>query len=150
MQLRAGLVAAGAFVAGFALAPAPVFAACLLAVGTPGLLGLSSDGRTLSSANGLGSIIEVNNVTLGSVIRLSNLRLESAAGVPAGATFTGSYTATTLLGQTSGTFTNASPGQITLNLVTGLATVITLHNTAYSASGFRQGTYFMKTSVTCT
>lgn len=144
-----GAICGAVLAAGLALQPAQ--AACLLAVPTPGLLGLSANGQTLSSTNGLASIIEVTNVSLAPFsIQLSNLRLESAAGVPADVALTGSYSALTLAGPVSGTISNASPGVINLNFVTGLAVTITLHNSAASATGFRQGTYIMKTSITCT
>lgn len=142
-------LAGAALAAAFALQPAQ--AACLLAVPTPGLLSLSADGRTLTSTSGLPSIIEVSNVSLAPfTIKLSNLRLESAAGVPVDVALSGTYSALTLSGPVSGTISNSSPGFINLNLVTGLAVTITLNNTATSATGFRQGTYTMKTSITCT
>lgn len=148
MQLRAAL-AGIALAAGLALHPAQ--GACLLAIPTPGVLGLSADGKTLSSTNGLASIIEISNVSLAPFsIQLSNLRLVSAAGVPADVTLTGSYSALTLAGPVSGTISSGHAGVINLNLITGLSVTITLHNTAHSLTGFRQGTYSMKTSVTCT
>ena len=149
MQL--GSVAAGA-VLWLCLAVQPALAACLVAIPTPGLLGLSNDGKTLGSAVGLGvpSIVTVSNLPLGaSSINIGNLRLESASGVPPGATLSGSYSASWLLGGTSGAVSNGSPGVIHLNLISALAVTITLHNSAVSASGFRQGSYAMKTSVTC-
>jgi len=127
-------------------------AACLVGISTPGLLGLSQDGKTLSSAGGLGtpSIVTISNLPIGtSTITLANPRLDSPGGTTPGATLSGTYAASWLLGGSNGSITPNTPGAFQISLLSSLAVTITLNNTAFSTGGFRQGTHTMKTSVTC-
>lgn len=144
MQLNAALLAL------LLLGPAPAMA-CTIGIGTPGLLGLSADGRALGSANGLGAVILISDLNLlggPSTITLSNTRLDSApAGAPPPDSFSGTYTARWLLNSSSGPLAPSASFQVTP--VLGLVVTIDLNVAAHSAAGFRQGSYSLKTSVTC-
>jgi hypothetical protein len=131
----------------------PVQAACTVGVPTPGVLKLSPDGKTLSSgqAGGLASIIVISDITLqlgGTDITLSNLRLDTQpAGFAEPITLAASYSANWLLGSSSGSLMPSAT--FTVPAVTGLVVTITLNNSVTSNTGFRQGAYATKTSVTC-
>ena len=149
MQLSAPLLAAVAMV----LFAGPVQAACTVGVPTPGLLGLSADGRTLGSgqSGGLASVIVISDISLqlgGTDITLSNLRLDTQpAGFVEPVTLAASYSASWLLGSSSGAL--APTATFTVPAVTGLVVTITLNNSITSNTGFRQGGYATKTSIAC-
>jgi len=126
--------------------------ACDVQISTPGLLGLSGDGRTLSSANGLPAIAVISDLNLlaPTTITISGIRLDQApGGFAAPLTYAGSYVANaTLLGTSSGTIAPSASFQVPAIL--NLVVTLTIHNSVTSTSGFPQGPYTMKTSVTCT
>ncbi len=125
--------------------------ACDVQISTPGTLGLSGDGRTLSSASGLATIAIISNLNLLSptTITISNVRLDQTpAGFSAPVTYGGAYSASWLLTGTSGTLAPSASFQVPAIL--NLVVTLTIHNSVTSTSGFRQGTYTTKTSVTCT
>jgi len=127
--------------------------ACTVAVATPGILALASNGQTLSSSNsgGVASVLAISDLDLdlnGRRITVSNLRLDSTpAGFAAPVTYAASYTATWLLGSASGSL--ASNPSFNVPPVLDLVVTLTLHNTVTSTTGFRQGNYSTKTTVTC-
>ena len=131
----------------------PVQAACTIGVPTPGVLKLSSDGKTLGSgqSGGLASTIVISDITLqlgGTDITLSNLRLDTQpAGFAEPVTLAASYSANWLLGSSSGALTPTAT--FTVPAVTGLVVTITLNNSVTSNTGFRQGSYATKTSIQC-
>jgi hypothetical protein len=131
----------------------PVQAACTIGVPTPGLLRLSTDGKTLSSSQsgGVASIIVISDITLqlgGTDITLSNLRLDTQpAGFTEPITLAASYSANWLLGSSSGSLTPTAT--FTVPAVTGLVVTVTLNNSVTSNTGFRQGAYATKTSIQC-
>ena len=126
--------------------------ACDIQISTPGTLGLSSDGRTLSSVSGLPTVVIISDLSLLSptTITISNIRLTDApAGFASPVTFSGTYDATwTLLGQSNGPISPTAT--FSAGPILNLAITITIHNTVTSANGFKQGTYKTKTTVTCT
>lgn len=147
MQLRRTLLAVSL---GLVVLPA---AACDIAVPTPGILALSSNGQSLSSSNpgGLATVIVISSLSIlsSTTITISNTRLDQTPGGfngPVG--YAASYTAVWALGSASGSLTN-NPS-FTVPPVLNLAVTITLHNSVTTTTGFRQGNYTTKTSVTCT
>lgn len=145
MQLIAAVVAI--------LLCGPAEAACTVGVPTPGLLGLSADGKTLGSgqSGGAASIIVISDISLqlgGTDITLSNLRLDTQpAGFAEPVTLAASYSASWLLGSASGSL--APTATFTVPAITGLVVTITLNNSVTSNTGFRQGGYATKTSIAC-
>jgi hypothetical protein len=127
--------------------------ACSIGVTTAGLLGLSADGQTLSSANsgGLASVLAISDLDLdlnGTTITISSTRLDTTpAGFAAPVSYAAAYSATWLLGSASGSLA-ASPSFV-VPPVLNLVVTLTLHNTVTSATGFQQGTYTTKTTITC-
>jgi hypothetical protein len=149
MQLRAAIGAAAVLTM---LLSGSTLAACTVAVSTPGILTLSSDGTKLSSQTGVASVMTISNLSLfGSTITISAPQLTGGPVVP-GAVLEESYSASWLLGvgsSNSGGFVSTSrsfavPG------VASLVVTIILDNRVTSASGFSQGTYTSKTAVDCT
>jgi hypothetical protein len=146
MQLARLAVLLGALLA----APAE---ACTIGVSTPGVLKLSGDGHTLSSGNsgGVASVLAISNLDLdlnGTTITISNTRLDTTpAGFAAPVSYAATYTAAWLLSGASGSL--ASNPSFTVPPVLNLVVTVTLHNTVTSATGFRQGNYTSKTTVTC-
>jgi hypothetical protein len=124
---------------------------CDVALSTPGILKLSSDGATLSSTNGgVATVVVVSNLNLLSptTITLSNIRLDATpAGFAAPVSYSGSYAATWLLTGASGTI--APQASFDVPAVLNLAVTLTLHNTVTSSGGFKQGAYSTKTTITC-
>ena len=140
LALLCGLLAASA-------APA-----CTIGVNTPGVLKLSGDGLTLSSGNsgGVASVISITDLSLFSstTITISNTRLDTTpAGFSAPVSYGATYSATWLLTGASGSL--ASNPSFTVPPVLNLVVTLTLHNTVTSATGFKQGNYTTKTTVTC-
>ena len=126
--------------------------ACTIGVSTPGVLKLSSDGRTLSSNNGgVASVLAISNLDLdldGTTITISNTRLDQTpAGFAAPVTYAATYSAAWLLNGASGSL--VSNASFTVPPVLNLVVTLTLTNTVTSATGFKQGTYTTKTTVTC-
>lgn len=127
-------------------------AACTVAVSTPGILTLSSDGTKLSSQTGVASVMTISNLNiLGSTITISAPQLTGGPVVP-GAVLEESYSASWLLG----VGTSSSGGFVSTNRsfnvpgVASLVVTVTLDNRVTSASGFSQGNYTTKTNVDCT
>jgi hypothetical protein len=129
--------------------------ACTVGVSTPGILKLSGDGHTLSSGNGGGiaSVLAISDLDLdlnGTTITISNTRLDTTpAGFAAPVSYTATYAATWLLGVGNASGSLVSNPSFTVPPVLDLVVTITLHNTVTSATGFRQGNYTTKTTVTC-
>lgn len=127
--------------------------ACTIGVSTPGVLKLSSDGHTLGSGNsgGIASVLAITNLDLdldGTTITISNTRLDTTpAGFAAPVSYAASYSATWLLSGASGSL--VSNPSFVVPPVLNLVVTVTLHNTVTSATGFQQGTYTTKTTVTC-
>jgi hypothetical protein len=141
LALLCGLLAASA-------APA-----CTIGVSTPGVLKLSGDGHTLSSGNsgGIASVLAISDLDLdlnGTTITISNTRLDmTPAGFAAPVSYGATYSATWLLTGANGSL--ASNPSFTVPPVLNLVVTLTLHNTVTSATGFQQGNYSTKTTVTC-
>lgn len=128
--------------------------ACTIGVSTPGIIALNtSTGTTLSSANagGIASILSISDLDLdlnGTTITISNVRLDTTPpGFAAPVSYAATYSATWPLGSASGSL--ASSPSFVVPPVLNLIVTLTLHNTVTSATGFRQGTYTSKTTVTC-
>ena len=126
--------------------------ACTIGVTTPGVLALSADGRTLSSASGgIASVIAISDLELdlnGTTITISNTRLDTApGGFAEPVSYAASYSAVWLLGSASGSL--ASNPSFVVPPVLDLVVTLTLNNTVSSATGFRQGNYTTKTTITC-
>jgi hypothetical protein len=139
MQLTR-VIAAAALLA--ALLSGNALAACTVAVSTPGILTLSSDGTKLSSQTGVASVMTISNINiLGSIITISAPQLTGGPVVP-GAVLEESYSASGGFVSTNRTFN--VPG------VASLVVTVTLDNRVTSASGFSQGNYTTKTNVDCT
>ena len=147
MQLAVPLACAGMLLAASA-APA-----CTIGVTTPGVLKLSGDGHTLSSANsgGIAAVIAISDLDLdlnGTTITISDTRLDTApGGFAEPVSYGASYSAVWLLGSASGSL-GSSPSFV-VPPVLDLVVTLTLANTVTSATGFRQGTYTTKTTITC-
>jgi hypothetical protein len=127
--------------------------ACIIGVSTPGILQLSGDGQSLGSGNagGVASVLAITDLDLdlnGTTITISNTRLDTApAGFAAPVSYAASYSATWLLGSASGTL--ASAPSFVVPPVLDLVVTLTLHNTVTSVTGFEQGAYTTKTTITC-
>jgi hypothetical protein len=126
--------------------------ACTIGVSTPGILKLSGDGHTLSSANtgGVASVLAISDLSLlgSTTITISDTRLDQTpAGFNAPVSYAATYSASWLLNGASGSLT--SNPSFTVQPVLNLVVTVTLHNTVTSASGFKQGNYTTKTTVTC-
>ena len=138
-----------ALLAALAVGPAQ---ACTIGVSTPGILKLSGDGHTLSSANsgGIASVLAISDLSLlgSTTITISDTRLDQTPpGFAAPVTYAATYSASWLLNGATGSL--ASHPSFTVQPVLNLVVTITLHNTVTSATGFEQGTYTTKTTVTC-
>ncbi len=126
---------------------------CTIGVSTPGVLQLSANGQTLSSATsgGIASVLAISDLDLdldGTTITISNVRLDVApAGFAAPVTFGATYTASWLLGSASGDL-QSSPS-FTVPPALNLVVTLTLHNTVISTGGFKQGNYSTRITVTC-
>lgn len=134
---------------------APPAPACTIGVSTPGILKLSSDGHTLSSGNsgGIASVLAISDLDLdlnGTRITISNTRIDTApGGFSQPVSYAASYSATWLLGLGSASGSLVSNPSFVVPPVVDLVVTLTLHNTVTSATGFNQGTYTTKTTVTC-
>ncbi len=128
--------------------------ACSLAVGTPGLLGLSMDGTQLASDNvgGVASVLSLSDLNLltSTTITISAPTLQSyPAGFAAGAVVGESaFSATWLLSSTSRPY-STSDQSFTVPGVLNLVVAVTLNNRLTSSGGFKQGSYTSQTVVTC-
>jgi hypothetical protein len=149
MQLAVPLALIGVL---FAATAAP---ACTIGVTTPGILKLSGDGLTLSSGNsgGIASVLAISDLDLdlnGTRITISDTRLDlTPAGFAAPVSYAATYTASWLLGVGSASGSLVSNPSFVVPPVVDLVVTITLHNTVTSATGFRQGNYTSKITVTC-
>jgi len=127
--------------------------ACTIGVSTAGVLKLSNDGHTLSSGNsgGIASVLAISDLDLdlnGTTITISNTRLDTTpAGFAAPVSYAATYNAVWLLTGASGSL--VSNPSFTVPPVLNLVVTVTLHNTVTSATGFKQGNYTTKTTVTC-
>jgi hypothetical protein len=126
--------------------------ACTIGVTTPGVLELSGDGLTLSSANGgIASVIAITDLDLdlnGTRITISDTRLDTTPpGFAEPVSYAASYSAVWLLGSASGSL--ASNPSFVVPPVLDLVVTLTLNNTVSSATGFDQGSYTTKTTITC-
>lgn len=147
MQLAGTLTFLGALLA------AGAAHACTIGVTTPGVLALSGDGHTLSSSNGGGiaAVVAISDLALdldGTTITISSTRLATTpAGFAEPVSYGASYSAVWLVGSATGSL-GASPSFV-VPPVLDLVVTLTLHNTVTSATGFSQGTYTTKTTITC-
>lgn len=128
--------------------------ACTIGVSTPGVIALNTaTGTTLSSANagGIASILAISDLDLdlnGTTITISNVRLDTTPpGFSAPVSYAATYSAAWPLGGASGSL--AGSPSFVVPPVLNLVVTLTLHNTVTSATGFRQGTYTTKTTITC-
>jgi hypothetical protein len=127
--------------------------ACTIGVTTPGVLALSGDGHTLSSATsgGIAAVLAISDLDLdlnGTTITISNTRLDTTpAGFAEPVSYGASYSASWLLGSANGSL--AGSPSFVVPPVLDLVVTLTLHNTVTSAIGFSQGTYTTKTTITC-
>jgi hypothetical protein len=147
MQLKA--VALAVLLAGLA---SPASAACSLAIDLAGGLGISGDGKYVGSDQPGGLFATMLVGSTGS----STLTVQPPVytQMPSGYTGTGdimevSYFGVGLLGGINQPYT-AVTSQATVPNLLGLGTVLVTFNArATTATGFRNGTYQMKTVVTC-
>ncbi len=117
---------------------------CVLNVSTPGVLGASTDGLTLSSELGTGTPAVVAVVAVGAAPTLSF----TAPTVTVPAAHTGTTTTSIryqALGGANQAYTTAASS------MSGgpLLDTVTINSRVQSASGFKSGTYTVKTTVTC-
>lgn len=147
MQLRLLLVLA-------LLAPAPA-AACSLAVGTPGVLGLSGDGTQLASDSGVGvaSVVSITGLgaLFGTDITVSPPALQSypAGFAVGGLTYESRFTATWLVVNTLTRPYSTTDQTFHVPALGALALAITLHNRVTASGGFKAGSYSTRTVITC-
>jgi hypothetical protein len=146
MQL-AGLLAPLLLLGSVTAAPA-----CTIGVSTPGIVTLNSGGTTLSSANagGIASVLSITDLSIlsSTTITISNVRLDTTPpGFGAPVSYGATYSANWTLGSASGSL--ASNPSFTVPAILNVVVTVTLHNTVTSATGFNQGTYTTKTTVTC-
>ncbi len=132
---------------GLAVFAAELLETCVVLVGTPGVLDLSSDGKTLSSsAGGLGLSADVTVTTTGTGFEIDISNPSSFATAPSGAssgaTFSTHYDMT---GVTSGIGILAG---VTSLLDIGV-TVVDIDMEVSRPTGFPAGTYLAQTVVTC-
>lgn len=117
---------------------------CVLNVSTPGVLGPSSDGQTLSSETGTGVAAIMAVVAVGSspTLSFSAPTLQTPAGFSGSATTAIRYQA--ISGHTQAYTTGASS-------MTGgsLLDTITINSRVQNAGGFASGLYTVRTTVTC-
>ena len=129
--------------------------ACTIGVSTPGILKLSSDGHTLSSGNsgGIASVLAISDLDLdlnGTRITISNTRLDTnPPGFSEPVSYAATYSATWLLGIGNASGSLVSNPSFVVPPVVDLLVTLTLNNTVTSATGFKQGNYTTKTTVTC-
>lgn len=126
--------------------------ACTIGITTPGSFKLSGDGRTLSSTNsgGVAAILTITDLAVlsSTTITISNTRLDTVpSGFVAPVSYATTYSAGWVLGSASGSL--VSSPSFTVPGVLNLLVTITLQNTVTSATGFRQGNYSTRTTVTC-
>ena len=135
-----------------ALLAATAAPACTIGVSTPGIVALNSTGTTLSSSNsgGIASILSITDLSIfgSTTITISNVRLDTTPpGFAAPVSYGATYSANWLLGSASGSL--ASNPSFTVPAILNVVVTVTLHNTVTTATGFRQGNYTTKTTVTC-
>lgn len=129
--------------------------ACTIGVSTPGVIALSSDGHTLSSGNsgGVASVLAISDLDLdlnGTRITISDTRLDTnPPGFSAPVSYAATYTATWLLGVGTASGSLVSNPSFVVPPVVDLLVTLTLTNTVTSATGFKQGNYTTKTTITC-
>lgn len=123
---------------------------CTLAVPTPGVLGLSTDGLTLGSEEGIGTAATVTVLSIG-----ANTVTVEAPSRTSGAP-TGYNTATETvevryvgLGGLSTVTQGYTSAQTSFAVNTLPLTSITMHNRIVNSEGFADGTYTTQTVVTC-
>jgi hypothetical protein len=126
--------------------------ACDIGINTPGLITLSSDGRTLSSSNsgGIASVLSITDLSIlsSTTITISNVRLDATPpGFSEPVSYGATYSANWLLGSASGSL--ASNPSFTVPAILNAVVTLTLHNTVTSPTGFDQGSYSTKTTVAC-
>ncbi|URW74760.1 hypothetical protein M9980_09250 [Sphingomonas donggukensis] len=117
---------------------------CVLNVGTPGVLGPSSDGQTLSSETGTGVAAVLAVVAVGSAPTLSF----SAPSLTTPAGFSGTAT-TAIRYQALSGHTQAYTSGASSMSGGALLDTITVNSRVQSASGFASGLYTVRTVVTC-
>jgi hypothetical protein len=125
---------------------------CDIAINTPGVLKLAGDGKSLSStlAGGAASVLAISDFNLLSptTVTISNVRLDvTPAGFAEPVTYQAAYQATWLLNTRNGTL--VSNPSFTVPAALNVAVVVVLDNTVTSLTGFKQGNYTTKTTVTC-
>jgi hypothetical protein len=123
---------------------------CSLALSTPGILALSSDGTKLGSdqIGGLGAIVLVvsigsNTITVGTPAWTSQ---------PSGYANSGEQMQVSYSGASGLSSINQGWGTTSTSFTVGMlvsATALTVHNRITNAAGFAQGTYQTKTVLTC-
>lgn len=146
MQLARLLIAFGGALA------ATAAHGCTIGVSTLGIVALNSGGTNLSSANpgGLASILSITDLNLFSstTITISNVRLDATPpGFAEPVSYGATYSANWVLGSASGSL--ASNPSFTVPAILNAVVTVTLHNTVTSTTGFRQGNYSTKTTVSC-
>lgn len=148
MQLK--LVIAAALLAA---APLPV-AACGLALGTGGVLTLSGDGKTLGSDQLLGvpSTFTVTNGLLDGAATIT-VSAPTVSAYPPGFNIGGAqasiaYDGAGLLGSVHQGYTT-SQSSFQIPGLLSLLVVMTINSRISSPTGFNQGTYNTKTTITC-
>src|SRR5690606_14298321 len=103
------------------------------------------------NSGGIAAVLAISDLDLdlnGTTITISNTRLDTApAGFAEPVSHAASYSANWLLGSASGSL-GGSPSFV-VPPVLDLVVTLTLHNTVTSATGFSQGTYTTKTTITC-
>ena len=123
---------------------------CTLAVSTPGILALSSDGTTLGSnqPGGLAAMVTVisigsNTITVGAPSRTAQPSGYDGSGEQVEVAYSG-VSGLSGIDQDWGTDSSS----FTVGMLVS-ATALTVHNRITNTSGFAQGSYQTKTVLTC-
>ena len=117
---------------------------CVLNVSTPGVLGASTDGQTLSSELGTGTAAVLAVVAVGAAPTLSF----TAPTVTTPAAHTGTTTAAIRF-QALGGATQAYTSSASSMTGGPLLDTVTINSRIQASGGFKSGTYTVKTTVTC-
>lgn len=117
---------------------------CILNVSTPGILGVGSDGNTLSSETGTGVAAILGVTAVGTIPALSFTA--PTLVTPAG--FNGTATTAIRYQALSGRTQAYTSGASTMTGGTLLDTV-TINSRVQTTGGFASGTYTVRTTVTC-
>lgn len=117
---------------------------CVLTVSTPGILGLSADGKTLSSSEtgGVKAIMAVVSAGTNPTIAFTAPTISGPAGAIGGST-------TTMGFASPGGATQSHTGSATTYQMNRLLDTLTIDAQATNPAGFATGLYTVATTATC-